>query len=79
MNNKSIKNLSNPVDNNDGANKTYVDNRIITNSNLTNYSISLNKLIGMDGNGDLFLKNNGTTASINDTNFANNSFNGSKI
>jgi hypothetical protein len=34
MNGKLIKNLSNPVDNNDGANKTYVDNRIITNSNL---------------------------------------------
>jgi hypothetical protein len=51
MNNKLIKNLLTPVQYFDAATKGYCDDRIITSSNLTNYSISLTKIIGMDGDG----------------------------
>lgn len=69
-NNNQINNMADGMFANDactvGQMQLYCNDRVITNSNLTDYSISLVKLNGMNGDGTSVLYNNGSTGKVND-------------
>ena len=67
MNNKLIKNVSNPIDFYDVVTKIYCDDKIVTNSNILENSLALNRLVGISSlnTNDYVVYNNGSTGKVN--------------